>query len=242
MALSNGNATLLYFDGLPFDGSVRCVAAPSWARPCFAIPLVSLGPHSNALYMQEIDGLDLITGLSPFDVPDEALLTLSEPVTGLDRGTPSIHAVIGPEGEILAGSRSELSPTLATWLPQIAWPVTRLTFADFIGDERQVMAAAVAALKDTSDRQGRHQASVWFATSVVFRRLQRGRDRVHHRHADAFAQIFADARQERHAHASEHKHICAILVHRRTGGGNRLVDGARLLLREVHHRKPDAPH
>lgn len=173
MALSNGHSVEFFFEDLPFNGSVRCVAAPSWVRPCFAIPLVNLGPKSNALYVQEIDGRDRIVGLSPFDVPDEAMVTLAEPVIGLHRGEPSIHAVIGPEGECLAGQRADLAPIVAKWLSQIDWPVTRLAFADFVGDERQVMAAADAALKDKSNRHGQHRASVWFANSVVFRRLQR---------------------------------------------------------------------
>lgn len=171
MALNGSNWRSL--EDVAFEGTVRCVAAPSWVRPCFAIPMVSLGPQSNALYVQEVDPRDRIINLSPLDVPDQTLLTLADPIPGLTPGASAIHAVIGPEGEILAGTRDDLAPRVSTWLSRIDWAVTRLAFADFVGDEREIIAAADAALKDKSARQGPQGAAIWFATSVVFRRLQR---------------------------------------------------------------------
>ena len=156
-----------------WEGHVHSVASPGWMRPCFAIPLITIARGSNALYVQEVTADDLVTGLSPFDAPAELMATVTNPVRAVVRAKPAIHAVIGPDGVVLAGTRQDLSPIVSKWLDRINWPVTRLAFADFVGDERQIMAAADAAIKDKAKRLGRAEALTWFATSVVFSRLQR---------------------------------------------------------------------
>lgn len=169
MAVSNSP----FGDGFYWEGLVLSVAAPSWMRPGFAIPLVSLGQGSNALYIQDVDTEDLVTGLSPFDAPADLMSLVTNPVRTVVLAKPALHAVIDRDGTVVVGTREELSPIVTKWLPSIEWPVTRLAFADFTGDERQVMAAADAAIKDKAKRHGRTEASVWFVTSVVFNRLQR---------------------------------------------------------------------
>jgi hypothetical protein len=171
--MNNGDAGGPSGLGFPFEGEVRSVAVPIWTRPCFAIPLITFGPGSNSAYVQNVDMEDRIISVSPFDVPGEAVVALNKAASGVHLDAPSLHAVVEPDGNAVAGTRAALAPVISAWLDQVSWPTTRLAFADFLGDERAIISAADAALKDKAGRHGRAEASVWFANAVVFPRIQR---------------------------------------------------------------------
>jgi len=171
VALTNNDPGGLDF---PFEGEVLSVAVPSWLRPAFAIPVVSFGSGSNTRYVQVIDAHDRIVGFSPFDAPSASLAPADTPANGVQLDGPALHAVVGLAGEIHVGTRIDLTATVSGWVPEIPWPVTRLAFADFVGDERAIVAAADAALKDKATRSSKREASIWFANAVVFPRIQRG--------------------------------------------------------------------
>jgi hypothetical protein len=174
MALSNGD---LFTPGawpVAADAAVRFVAVPTQVRPCFAVPLVSFHAGANTLYLQDVDPHDRIAGFNAVDLRAEELTPLFPEVSGLDYGCRAVHAVLTPDGQPLAGTREELKPSLAQWVGEITWPVTRLAFADFMDDDMAIMSAADAALRQMVSAEGDRAAAAWFGNAVVFRRLQRG--------------------------------------------------------------------
>jgi hypothetical protein len=148
------------------DGLISQVAAPHWAIPGFAIPIVRSQPGSNIAYVQRVDMDHRIVA---FDIFDHAstLLPLTVEVSAR-RGADEIFAFVDPDGKAHAGTRKKLSPLVRAWISRIEAPLLRMSFARFCGEHEFAKEAAAQAVNlKAAEFKDRGQAVRWFLSAVV---------------------------------------------------------------------------
>lgn len=153
--LENGQVTHL---GLPFE--------LNHVGPSFVIPLVTSWSGANAQYVQRVNAKRKVIG---FDLLDSVTrrVTLSCPYE-VHLGGDEVYALLDPEGNPLTGTQRELTPLVQNWVREIKWPLLRMSFARFCGQDELAERSAQAAVREKTDElQDSEHAVLWFIDSVV---------------------------------------------------------------------------
>lgn len=161
MVMSNNGAVHVISSGL-----ISSVGVPFYKTPGFTIPLVRSTASGNSYYIQRVDRKKKIVGFDLFNAAVQ-LRRLKRPYY-LEIGNSEIYSLIDPSGVPHVGTKRELAPIIRDWVSDVEYPLLRMNFARFCGQEGLASRAANEAVRLKKNEFNDEEAAIhWFIDSVV---------------------------------------------------------------------------